>query len=172
MYALLTPLRGIALIAFCCSAVGLCGCDPSGPKLMPVTGKVTLKNGSPVAYGHVILHADVSKGNQTKEVSQGTITDGVYVIKTGARDGAPPGAYRVTIEAAAEVDPKNPYITKWYADMKYTQLETSALALDVISAPEPARYDFKLDPAPPEPKGIIAPLPSNPPTAEGEPKKK
>src|SRR5205823_13477744 len=60
------------------AAIGLSSCGPSGPKVVPVQGKVTLTDGTPISYGHVIIHADESKGNTSKEVSQGTITDGTY----------------------------------------------------------------------------------------------
>ena len=101
------------------AALALSGCGPSGPKLVPVQGRVTLTDGTPVAYGHVILHPDASKGNPSKEVCQGTIRDGSYTIMTGARTGAPVGAYTVSIEAAKEVNPNNPYFTEWLADEKY-----------------------------------------------------
>jgi hypothetical protein len=135
--------------AFLALVVATSGCG-GGPKLYPVKGRVTLKDGTPVKYGHVILHADTSKGNATKEVSQGTIRDGDYTIMTGAREGAPPGAYRVSIEAAAEVDDNNPYFTKWFADEKYANPDKSKLTMEVAENPEPGRYDFKLDPHPPQ----------------------
>ena len=136
--------------AFVFAAGVLSGCGQSGPKLYPVKGRVTLTDGSPVKYGQIILHADASKGNTTKEVSQGTIRNGEYTIMTGAREGAPPGAYRVSIEAADEVDEKNPYFTRWFAHEKYVNPDTSKLTMEVVESPEPGRYDFKLDPHPPQ----------------------
>jgi hypothetical protein len=139
----------VAALLFSLSAFS--GCGKGGPKLYPVRGKVTLTDGSPVKYGHVILHADASQGNNTKEVSQGTIRNGEYTIMTGVwGEGAPPGAYRVSIEAADEVDEKNPYFTKWFADEKYVSPDTSQLSIIVVEKPEPGRYDFKLDPHPPQ----------------------
>lgn len=126
------------------------GCGPQGPKLYPVSGKVTLKDGTPVKYGHVILHADASQGNSTNEVAQGTIRNGEYTINTGMRPGAVAGAYKVSIEAADEVDEKNPYFTKWFAHEKYVNPETSGLKMVVAEAAEPGRYDFQLDPHPPQ----------------------
>lgn len=144
------PARRPALAAgVLLAALALTGCG-SGPKLYPVKGKVTLKDGTPVKFGHVILHADAAKGNTTKEVSQGTIRNGDYVIMTGLREGAPPGHYRVSIEAADEVDESNPYFTKWFADEKYCSPDTSKLTMEVVESSEPGRYDFKLDPHPPQ----------------------
>jgi hypothetical protein len=138
------------MASFVAATALLVGCGAGGPKLYPVQGKVTLKDGSPVKFGHIILRADVSKGNTTKEVSQGTIRNGEYTIMTGAREGAPPGAYKVSIEAAAEVDEKNPYFTKWYASEKYVSPDTSGLTMEVVEAPAPGQYDYKLDPHPPQ----------------------
>ena len=127
-------------------AVGLAGCGDSGPRLVQVQGRVTLTDGSPVKYGHVILHPDAAAGNKSQEVCQGTIQDGAYTIHTGARAGAPLGKYRVSIEAAAELDVKNPYFTEWFADEKYINPDTSGLTMEVAENPEPGRYDFKLEP--------------------------
>jgi predicted small lipoprotein YifL len=131
-------------------ALALAGCGPTGPKLYPVSGKVTLKDGTPVKYGHLILHPDKAKGNGSLEVSQGTIRNGEYTVQTGARDGAPLGAYRVSIEAADEVDEKNPYFTRWFADEKYVSPDTSKLTMEVTEAAAAGQYDFKLDPHPPQ----------------------
>jgi hypothetical protein len=131
---------------FSLAAIGLSACGGSGPKLVPVEGRVTLTDGTPVAYGHVILHPDAGRGNASKEVCQGMIRDGRYTIMTGARQGAPVGAYKVSIEAAKEVDPNNPYFTEWLADEKYIDPSRSNLTMEVVEGPEPGRYDFKLTP--------------------------
>ena len=145
------PTHRPATVVVLATLLALTGCGPGGPKLYPVSGRVTLNDGTPVKYGHVILHADRAKGNTTNEVAQGTIRDGEYTINTGTRPGAPAGAYKVVIEAAAEVDEKNPYFTKWFADEKYTDLEKSGLTLEVVEAPAAGQYDFtKLDPHPPQ----------------------
>jgi hypothetical protein len=136
------------LAVFSLTAMALTGCGPSGPKVYPVQGKVTLTDGTPIAYGHVILHADKSKGNESMQVCQGTINNGSYTIMTGARPGAPLGAYTVAIEAAKEVNPDNPYFTEWLAHEKYIDPSKSNLTLEVVEQPEPGRYDFKLDPHP------------------------
>jgi hypothetical protein len=133
-------------------AIGWSGCGRSGPKLIQVKGKVTLTGGAAVAYGHVILHPDASRGNTSKEVCQGTIRDGHYTIMTGGQKGAPVGAYVVSIEAAKEVDPNNPYFTEWLADEKYVDPNRSNLRLEVVEDPEPGRYDFQLTPHRPQKK--------------------
>lgn len=132
------------------ATAAVAGCEPQGPKLHPVSGRVTLKDGTPVKFGHVILHADADQGNATREISQGTIRDGEYTIMTGMKPGAVAGAYKVSIEAAAEVDEKNPYFTRWFAHEKYVNPDTSGLTMQVVESPEPGRYDFKLEPHPPQ----------------------
>jgi predicted small lipoprotein YifL len=143
-------MRATAAALAALAALSLAGCGPGGPPLHPVSGKVTLKDGTPVKFGHIILHADTSAGNNTQEVSQGTIRNGEYTINTGQRAGAVAGKYKVSIEAADEVDEKNPYFTKWFADEKYVNPDKSGLTMEVIASPEPGRYDFKLDPHPPQ----------------------
>lgn len=131
-------------------AAGISGCGEQQPKLVPVEGKVTLKDGTPIAFGYIILHPDASKGNPNKETSHGTIRAGSYAVQTRQYTGAPPGAYRVSIEAAKEVDENNPYFTEWLADEKYVNPDTSKLTLEAVEQPEPGRYDFQLDPHPPQ----------------------
>lgn len=139
-------------LVFSLAVIGLSGCGPSGPKLVPVQGKVTLMDGKPIAHGYVIIHADASKGNTSKEISQGTIEDGSYSLMTGARPGAPLGAYKVAISAAKDVNPNNPYITEWLAEERYIDPERSKLTMEVVEKPEPGRYDFKLNPHRPQKK--------------------
>lgn len=143
---------GVLAAAFALAAAATAGCGAKEIKLVPVTGKVTLTNGQSVAHGYVNLHPDEAKGNTSKDVHQGQIKDGVYTIMTGAREGVPLGHYRVTIEAAKNVDPNNPYFTEWLADEKYTDLTKSGLVMEVVDAPEPGRYDYKLEPHPPQKK--------------------
>jgi hypothetical protein len=124
------------------------GCAPAGVKLVPVRGKVTLTDGTAVSHGYVVFHPDPAKGNASKEICQGQIKNGEYVILTGPKEGAPPGWYKVTVEAAKVVDPNNPYFTEWLADQRYVDAEKSGLTAEVVESPEPGRYDFKLDPHP------------------------
>jgi hypothetical protein len=138
-------LTAAALLA---AAAGLSGCGPTPPKLVPVAGRVTLTDGTPIKHGYVILHADEARGNATREVCQGKIVEGEYTVLTGPREGAPAGWYKVTIEASNPPDEKNPYFTEWLADEKYVYPEKSKLAMEVVENPEPNRYDYKLDPHP------------------------
>lgn len=134
---------GLSLVA-----LSAAGCGESGPVFYPVAGKVTLKDGTPIKSGFVIFYPDVKKGNKARESSTGTIRDGAYALKSGLNDGCPPGTYKVSVEAAMEVDEKNPYATKWLAHEKYVHPDRSQLSAVVVETPEAGRYDFKLDPHP------------------------
>ena len=122
------------------------GCSQSGPKYVTVSGKVTLKDGTPVKHGNIIFQPDQKRGNASQVICQSVIRDGEYTIRTGEKVGAPLGTYRVLIEAPLQPDEKNPYFTKWFAHEKYMNPERSKLTVDVAEQPEPGQYDFKLDP--------------------------
>lgn len=82
----------------------LSGCGDTGPKLVPVSGRITL-DGKPLPRGAVSLRTD-----EHWEQPAGSIdADGRYVIYTQGRAGAPPGRYRVVVfatEAAHDAEGK------------------------------------------------------------------
>jgi hypothetical protein len=95
----------------------------------------------------VILFPDAQAGNQSNEEPRGNIeSDGSYRVQTHIKDGAPLGWYRVTVTAAEQIDPKNPYFTNWLIPTKYVDPKTSRLRYEVVENPSPGRYDIKLDP--------------------------
>ena len=131
------------------AALASAGCGPGLPVLVPVRGKVTLPSGTPVHNGSVTLHPDVTKGNKSKELPIGAIDEqGNFIVRTGAREGAPAGWYKVAIAAAEQIDPKNPYFTDWLIHEKYINPETSKLTAEVVENPAPGRYDFQVEPHP------------------------
>ena len=126
----------------------LAGCA-RGPTLLSVRGKVTLPGGKPVHNGTVTFYPDVTKGNSSKELPIGQIDEqGNFTVMTGAREGAPPGWYKVAISAAEKTDPNNLYITDWLIHEKYNNPEMSKLTAEVVAKPELGRYDFQVDPHP------------------------
>ncbi len=137
--------RFVGLVAVLAAAAG---CGQDGPTLYPVSGSLALTTGKPVPHGYLNFHPDAAKGNASRQVGVGYIKDGRYTLKTGDKDGVTAGWYRVTVEAANETDPNNPYVSEWFADEKYTQQDRSGLAVEVVEKAEPGRYDFKLDPHP------------------------
>jgi hypothetical protein len=123
------------------------GCG-GGPKFVPVEGKVFIDNQTVQAgetlKGYVVLYPDQSKGNLTQEYVKGDVgPDGSFKVFTGAREGAPPGSYKVTVDLA-RTNPNNPYDYKALIDGKYLEKEKSGIVFDVIENPEPGRYDIKL----------------------------
>src|SRR5438874_10922837 len=92
----------------CCLALGLTGCgDSSGPKLVPVAGRVTV-SGQPVKAGTLSFRPDKSKGNHALHEPYGEIdAAGNYKLFTNRQEGAPAGWYRVAVMAAEPVDVGN-----------------------------------------------------------------
>jgi hypothetical protein len=136
------------LFMFCCG--GLCaviatGCEQSGPKMVQIEGKVTYK-GQPVPRGTVSLYAETKKGNQSMEVPIGIIEDGFYHVMTRTKEGATPGWYQVAVNAAKQIDPKNPYFTDWLVPEKYSNPKTSKLEMEVVENPPPGKYDINIEP--------------------------
>lgn len=94
-------VRTLLCFTAAAAATTLAGCGPSGPVVVPVTGKVTFEDGSllkgeiltitftPAGIGHVEGMASAS-GDISRE-------DGTFKLMTGAKEGATTGDYRVTI---------------------------------------------------------------------------
>jgi hypothetical protein len=128
-------------------AVGSAGCgDPTDiGRTVPVVGKVTA-NGKPVKAGSVSFRPDKSKGNTSAHEPYGEIdADGNYKLRTGKKEGAPVGWYRVAVFAGEPVEVGNlSGQAKWYANPKYAAAESSGLTIEVVEQPAPGAYDLKL----------------------------
>src|SRR5262249_21855206 len=117
-----------------------------GPQLTPVQGKVTFGD-KPLTTGYVIYFPDAAKGNKSQEEPRAEIgPDGTYVLTTGTKPGAAPGWYKVAVSAADQIDPNNPYFTKWPIPEKYINPNPSGLALEVVEKAAPGAYDLQLAP--------------------------
>lgn len=83
--------------AVLCGCVLVTGCGAGGPKMNPVSGKVTSK-GAPVDGALVVFHPIArQKVNDAKPVAT-TAADGTFQLTTFAlNDGAEVGEYGVTI---------------------------------------------------------------------------
>jgi len=106
-------------------------------KLVPVSGKVTTKEGQPLTAGHVTFWPTAGKEAKAENSTGEIQSNGTYTLTTGGREGAPDGKYKVTISpsmttSSATAPPFN---------NKYTRQDTSDLTKDVPSA----SYDFVLD---------------------------
>jgi hypothetical protein len=142
------PVATRLLFLVCCSglfAVLVSGCEQSGPKMIQVEGKVTYK-GKPVPRGYVSFYAEPKKGNQSMEVPIGIIEDGEYHVMTRTKEGMTPGWYKVTVNAAKQIDPENPYFTEWLVPEKYSLDKTSKIEVEVVEKPAAGAYDIHIEP--------------------------
>jgi hypothetical protein len=139
----------------CClgATLSLPGCGPGGARLVPVVGKVMvgdkLLTMDANTTGTVILYPDKAKGNDSLEEPRGTLdSSGTFKIFTGTKPGAAPGWYKVTVDAARVIDPKNPYhsASSWLHPERYIDKEKSKLAFEVVENAAPGAFDLKLDP--------------------------
>jgi hypothetical protein len=137
---------GLALLG---AVATLPGCGPSGPRLEPVSGKVTL-DGTPLKSGTVTLVADESKGTKQVGTSAGAIgSDGTYKITTDGKDGAPLGWYKVVVvtmgPGMGQVDtgPLNA-TARPTPQPKYADQTKTDLSFEVTASPKAGAYDLKL----------------------------
>lgn len=129
-----------------CCIIGalVAGCNQSGD-LTPVVGSVTL-DGKPLTTGSVSFHPDTSKNNNAPQIAVGMLDDkGTYKLVSANKEGAAPGWYKVTITAQEPADPKNPYAPpKHLINPKFSDPQTSGIAVQVAKNPAPGVYDFKV----------------------------
>jgi hypothetical protein len=88
------------------------------------------------------------KGNESLEIPRGSIdSEGKFKILTGLKEGVAPGWYKVTVDAAKVIDPKNPYhsASGFLMPIHYTDKEESNLAFEVVAKPPAGAYDLKLE---------------------------
>jgi len=110
---------------------GLAGCHNSETlpsfTVYEVTGKVLLADGKPLTSGWVYF---VPKSDLPVTPSAQIAPDGTFSLDTGGSGkGAPPGEYKVRIEAPqAHVDPKS---KKSLFPFKYTDEDSSKLVVTV-----------------------------------------
>ena len=134
------------------AVVSLPGCGQERSNLTPVEGVVML--GTKVlatdahTRGTVVLYPDQSKGNESLEIPRGSInSEGKFKILTGMKEGVAPGWYKVTVDAAKVIDPKNPYhsASGFLMPLHYTDKDESNLAFEVVDKAPEGAYDLRLD---------------------------
>jgi len=135
-------ILGLVILAVILWAVG---CS----KNVKVSGKVTFPDDTPVTIGKVTFETD-------SFVASGPLKeDGTYIIGSlSARDGLPPGLYKVYIAGAMRQEGTR---TMWSPDgtsveipvaapvvaKKYTKADTSGIVCDVKKS---VQFDFKVEP--------------------------
>ena len=145
----LRGLSGVIYLLFTTTVVVGSGCREPGDKgdRVPVVGKVTFKDGTPLPRGTVIFAPDGAKGNNSLHEPRGTIgPDGTYQVRsTPTLEGASPGWYVVTVISQQPYDEsKSSWDPPWLINRKYGNRQTSGLATEVVAKPESGRYDFQL----------------------------
>src|SRR5262249_9210024 len=129
-----------------------CGDDSGVGPTFPVSGKVTLQNVPLTAKSTIVLFKpDASRGNTSPFEPAGTVdAAGNYTVKTKAKNGAPPGWYKVMVTARDEAAPQHPSdprhrpAAKSLVPAKYGSEKTTNLAIEVVANPAPGAYDLKL----------------------------
>jgi len=134
-------MRRIALTCFV-SALCALGCGSKGV-MAPVRGKVTV-DGQPVTSGQVsLIPLSDAKGTGASGPSSGNIENGSYTIKTGTKDGAPLGKYKVTVTRSMMPSSDGKPATTTY-DKKYSNAKETPIEIEVVASPKPDQYDLKL----------------------------
>jgi hypothetical protein len=137
-HTLVTLILAAALLSFA-------GCGGSG---IPVKGHATVNNKA-LSNGSVRFIPDKAKGNTGIVEPLGVITeDGTYELKTNGKPGAPPGWYKVVVNAGEPVDLSNPVPppSKSLIAMKYGTPESTDISIEVKSGAADGAYDLKLAP--------------------------
>ncbi|MBX9626496.1 MAG: hypothetical protein K2X82_22035 [Gemmataceae bacterium] len=123
-------MRGVVLFAL---TVGPAGCGADKPKLVPVSGTASVE-GRALVGGSLTFHPPAGVTFNGDRPSCQLQADGSFVVKTYPHgDGAPPGAYKVTLSPELASRIKRPQL----ADPAKT-----TLAVDV---PDDGKWDVVLD---------------------------
>jgi hypothetical protein len=125
-------LFGAALAA---ALLGLGGCGGGGPKVVPVSGTVTI-DGQPLTYGHIQV---LPTG--WRPASSRIGSDGRFMLTTTVSgDGCAVGSHAVVILAG---EPISPEATKWHAPKKYADAATSNLTVTITGPTNDLKIDLK-----------------------------
>lgn len=138
----------IAVAVFLSFTFGcLVGCSGDKLDLVPVNGTVVV-NGKPITkigQGGVSFFADTSKGNETQHIPTGVIdAEGKYELITGGQKGAPPGAYKVLVNAFENTPEEGPVTPRYMLHPKYYDLTKTDLTINVAPDAAPGQYDLKV----------------------------
>jgi hypothetical protein len=143
-----TLILAVLSVGFVFTSTGCTDSGPPGPKQLPVFpsgGKVTYQ-GNPLPNADVSFqHKEGSATATAKTDAQGSFTLSTY----GDKDGAPAGAYRVTVAVSAvqEIEPgvlapEPPGGFKSPIPAQYGNPETSGLTADI---PEGGKQDLVIE---------------------------
>ena len=118
------------------------GCGSSGVEPVPVEGTVKIGD-KPVEKGSIAFHPDTAKGNTLPQSASGTIENGKFSLGYMGKEGAPPGAYKVTVVVTVPSNPKDEYSEpKSLIANEFSIPEATPLTAEVKEGGGP--YDFKV----------------------------
>ena len=116
------PVRGFTLSLLLLAFLSGCGSsDGSGPKLVPVTGRVIFNNEA-VTAADIYFIPDAEKGNRGDMAAAILQTDGSFTMETNTKAGVVPGAYKVTFSLGRRTEKEL---------QKYRDVKTTPFSIDV-----------------------------------------
>jgi predicted small lipoprotein YifL len=133
--------RWAAVALMAVGAAALAGCGASGPKLIPVSGKVTL-DGKPAKEGGVMF---ISASNSMSQLVGSIQPDGTYSIITQREPGAPAGEYRVTVlvtETKKDASGNYTGLPRTLSNKQYSNPNTTPLKIEVQEGAPEGAYDL------------------------------
>lgn len=136
----------IVVAVLAASLLSGCGGSDDGPKLVPVSGKVTLA-GSPLPGVGISFRPDKAKGNKSVHEPSGTAdAEGKFELVAAAKNGAEVGWYKVVIIPAtpAPTGGEMPQVGPPPFNVKYTDVTTTDLTIEVKAGAAPGAYDLTL----------------------------
>ena len=130
-------------------ALMIAGCGPDGRAgLIPVSGRVRLGSDS-LTTGSVSYRPDAAKGNQSLDHPTGSIDrTGNYRLFTVGTTGAPPGWYKVVVNATeptGDSGQASPGMPKSIIDLRYNDPSATPLSIEVTADAPTGHYDLHLD---------------------------
>jgi hypothetical protein len=134
-------LNGGARLAVCAALAAFLltptGCGEGGPKIVPVSGTVTL-DGQPLTYGHIqVMPAGWRPASGRLDGS------GRFTLTTSTpNDGCAVGTHPVVVLAGESI---NPDTMKWHAPQKYADVATSNLTVTISGPTDDLKIELKSD---------------------------
>jgi hypothetical protein len=120
-------MRKFCVVMCSVMVLGVLGCNgESGPRYIPVTGKVTL-DGEPLTGGTVYFFPE----NEGQSSYGGITKDGTYELYCVDQAGAVMGQHRVSVEGPQPVSEPNAKQPENPVPERYTKPETSEIIKEV-----------------------------------------
>jgi hypothetical protein len=129
--------RLVAGAALAAAFLALTGCRDSGPKIVPVSGSVTI-DGQPLTYGHIQVIPAGWRPASGRLDGAGRFT----LTTTTPNDGCAVGTHPVAILAGESLTPET---MKWHAPQKYADVQTSGLTVTITGPTDDLKIELKSD---------------------------